>query len=92
MTDGGRITSDVDGDSLESTILALVRTKLGHDVQLADSLALLNVDSVGIAELSIEIEQAVGVRMDEGIIDVDSVGQLVEYVRELMHKVGRTAG
>jgi len=64
----------------QQRILALVRAKVGHEVQPSDTLSLLEIDSVSTAELSLEIEKALSVRVDDEIMDVQTVGELIAYV------------
>jgi acyl carrier protein len=74
---------DTDRTHVEQVILDLLRAKLGGQPRREDALGLLNVDSVALAELSLEIEQALHVRMDEGVLEAVTVGEMIDYVAEL---------
>jgi acyl carrier protein len=56
--------------------------------QLDDSLAVIGIDSVAMAEMTFEFEKRFGIRVDDEILDVETVDQLVRYVhdRQLVRK------
>jgi acyl carrier protein len=64
-------------------ILALISKKTGKPVTANDTFDSLQLDSVAMAELSYEVEQLVGVRADEGVLDCETVAELIDYVWEL---------
>ncbi len=68
-------------DPIEDEILKHLASLVGGHPQLADSLALIGVDSVGMAELTFELERQFGIRVNEDVVDVETVGELVDYVR-----------
>ena len=74
---------DTDRTHIERVILDLLRAKLGGQPRREDTLGLLNVDSVALAELSLEIEETLHVRMDEGVLEAVTVGEMIDYVAEL---------
>ena len=74
------------GLDVERLVLQLVQAKTGRVVGLGDSVALLDLDSLALVELSAEIEKSIDVRLDEGILDADTVGDLVEYVATLRRR------
>lgn len=79
---GGAVASSGPAaDDVAERVLALLRAKTSHEVRPEDSLALLEIDSVGTAELSLEIEKSLHVRVDEEIMDVETVAELIDYVR-----------
>ena len=45
-----------------------------------DSLAMIGIDSVAMAELTFELEKRCGTKIDDAILDVETVGQLVDYL------------
>ena len=55
----------------------------GRPLRREDSLDLLDLDSLSMAEFSVELERAFGVRVDEQILEVRTVGELSEYIRSL---------
>jgi acyl carrier protein len=68
-------------DPLEQSLLNQLKDKFGGNPQLTDSLMMMGVDSVGMAELTFQIEKDFGIRVDDQILDVDTVEELVAYVR-----------
>jgi acyl carrier protein len=68
-------------DDLELMVLDQLEEKFGERPQLSDSLAVLGVDSVGMAELTVEIEKKFAIRVDDGVLSVDTVQNLVDYIR-----------
>ncbi len=48
---------------------------------MRDSLALIGVDSVGMAELTFDIEKQFSIQVDDTVLDVETVAELVDYVR-----------
>jgi acyl carrier protein len=67
--------------SLEEQISRVLSEELGRDVRVTDSLDSLGIDSVRMAQLAIEIEDHFGFRVDEELLDVETVQELAEYVR-----------
>jgi len=78
----GDAHQDPAGLDTQQQVLVLVRAKVGHDVQPSDTLSHLEIDSLATAELSLEIETALAVRVDDGIMDVQTVSELIAYVDE----------
>lgn len=68
-------------DVLEQTLLDQLEEKFGVRPQLSDSLALLGVDSIGMAELTVDIEKQFGIRVDDEVLSVETVQNLVDYIR-----------
>lgn len=69
-------------ETIESVLLVQLAEKFGGRPQLSDSLILIGVDSVGMAELTFDIEKRFGIRVDDGILDVDTVQDLADYIRQ----------
>lgn len=69
-------------DAIEEKLLANFEEKFGSRPELDDGLAFLGVDSVGMAELTIEIERDFQVKVDDQIVQVDTVKDLADYIRE----------
>ncbi|GIW99239.1 MAG: hypothetical protein KatS3mg111_2572 [Pirellulaceae bacterium] len=61
-------------------ILKRLEAKFGHRPQRDDPLAFIGVDSIGMAELTVELEKEFGVRVEDDILAVETVGELIEYV------------
>jgi acyl carrier protein len=76
-------------DAIETEILAQLKRLVEVDPKPQDSLALIGLDSVALAELTFELEKAFNVRFDEDIVEIETVGELVEYVRS---KTGSVKG
>lgn len=68
--------------SIEETLLDRLEAKFGSRPQLSDGLAFLGIDSVGMAELTFELEDQFNVRVGDDIIHVDTVQDLANYIRE----------
>ncbi len=68
-------------ESLESIVLRHLAAKFGGQPQLSDSLVLIGVDSVGMAELTYDIEKEFGITVDDGILEIDTVQELADYIR-----------
>jgi acyl carrier protein len=68
-------------DSLEDSLLNYLQNKFGMRPNLDDSLAMLGVDSVSMAELTFEIEKMYGITVDE-MMSVETVENLLDYIRE----------
>lgn len=69
-------------ETIESVLLASLAEKFGGQPQLSDSLILVGVDSVGMAELTFDIEKQFKIHVDDGVLEVDTVQDLVDYIRE----------
>ncbi len=69
---------------LEEKILARLASKFGGSPKLTDDLVLIGVDSIGMAELALELEKEFAISVDEAVVDNETVQDLVDYVRERM--------
>ncbi len=72
-------------ESIEDKLLSSLADKFGVRPELKDELALIGVDSVGMAELTVEIEKDFGIRVQDDIVNVDTVQDLADYVRERLN-------
>ena len=73
----------MDSVELQSTriqIIDYLRKVCGGSPQGNDSLAMIGIDSVAMAELTFELEKRFAIKIDDDILDVDSVDELVHYV------------
>ncbi len=68
-------------DSLEQYLLDQLQEKFGGQPTLSDSLLMMGVDSVGMAELTFEIEKECGIRVDDDVLSVETVADLARYIR-----------
>jgi acyl carrier protein len=73
-------------DDVEATVLEALKAKVGPRAQLTDDLARLSVDSLAMAELALEIEQRLKIRLDEGVLEQRTVKDLVHYAQKLVEK------
>ena len=55
---------------------------VGSKPHLDDSLAMIGIDSVAMAELTFDLEKRFSIKIDDEILDVQTVGQLVQYLHE----------
>ena len=68
-------------ESIEASLLNYLQQKFGMRPNLDDSLAMLGVDSVSMAELTFDIEKMYGITVDE-MMSVDTVEDLIDYIRK----------
>ncbi len=68
--------------TIEEIIIRRLTEKFGTRPELTDSLVMLGVDSVGMAELTFEIEKMFGIRVEDALLDVETVQDLADYVRQ----------
>ncbi len=68
--------------TIEENLIQRLSEKFGTRPELSDSLTMIGVDSVGMAELTFEIEQMFKIKVDDALLDVDTVQELADYVRE----------
>ena len=73
-------------EAIEDSLIAKLAEKFGGQPQPDDSLQLIGVDSVGMAELTFEIEKQFGIEVDDSILDVDTVQDLANYIRQRQGK------
>ena len=69
-------------NSLRGKICRIVAQRTGVEPQMNDTFASLGVDSLAMAEIMCEIENACGFRADESLLDIESIGELCEYVED----------
>lgn len=70
-------------DDIEAIILKAIETHTEVRPKLSDELSLLNFDSLAMAETAHDIEQTLQVRLDDRLLDQRTVGELINYVREI---------
>lgn len=73
-------------DEVESVILAAIEAKVARRPSLSDDLAHVGIDSLAMAEIALEVEERLGVRLDEGILDQETIGDLIQHVAILRQK------
>ncbi|MFO0902584.1 MAG: acyl carrier protein [Pirellulales bacterium] len=79
MSDIAAATSDV-----ECKVIDLLSAKLGTRPTREDDLAILNLDSLALAEFSVELEKLFAIKIDEGILEVQTVGDVIDYTSQLL--------
>lgn len=67
--------------TIEDVLLEKLSNKFGGSPNLDDSLLMVGVDSVGMAELTFEIEKEFAIQVDDAVLDVDTVQDLADYIR-----------
>lgn len=70
-------------DDIEAIILSSIETHTEMRPKLTDELALLNFDSLAMAETAHDIEQKLHIRLDDRLLDQRTVAELIDYVRQL---------
>jgi len=65
---------------VQETLAELICLKTGRRPNGDDSLETLEIDSLAMAELTLELEQAFDVRVGEDVLDVHTVHDLTEYL------------
>ena len=69
-------------ESIEDKLRTSFQAKFGSRPELDDGLAFIGVDSIGMAELTVEIERDFGIKVSDDIVGVDTVQDLADYIRE----------
>jgi acyl carrier protein len=67
-------------NQIQDKLLELIQRKTGFVPALDDSFDALKIDSLAMAELTVEIEKVFDIRVREDITDVNSIRELVAYV------------
>ena len=58
----------------------LIRGKTGVAAEPGTPLVMLDIDSVVMAELTLEVEQAFGIRVDDEVLEVETIDDLAAYI------------
>jgi acyl carrier protein len=69
-------------EEVRKTLSELMRIKTGQTPAGEESLSALKIDSLAMAELTMEIERMFAIKVDEDVLDVETVNDLVAYVYE----------
>jgi acyl carrier protein len=67
-------------EETQAQVMEYLTKVVGTKPHLEDSLAMIGIDSVAMAEMTFELEKRFGIKIDDEILDVESVRQLVEYL------------
>ena len=69
-----------DSQETRTQILTYLKKICGGTPKGNDSLSLIGIDSVAMAELTFELEKRFSIRIDDDILDIDTVDELISYV------------
>lgn len=69
-------------EPIEQKLISKLAEKFGSQPELTDALAYIGVDSVGMAELTVEIEKEFGIRLTDEVFAVETVQELADYIRQ----------
>ena len=69
-------------NEVERQVLAALTQQCEREAVLDDTLADLGVDSLGMAELTVEMENRFDIKVDEYILDIETPRELVEYIQQ----------
>ena len=72
---------DLPVESIEEKLISQLANKFGTQPELSDGLAFIGADSVGMAELTVEIEKEYGIVVSDDIFLVETVQELADYIR-----------
>lgn len=67
---------------IEDTLFGMIEQKTGVRPTAHLSFATLEMDSLGMAELTCEIEKAFGIRVTDDVADVTNVAELLAYIEQ----------
>jgi len=67
-------------EETQAQVMEYLTKVVGSKPHPDDSLAMIGIDSVAMAEMTFELEKRFGIKIDDEILDVESVRQLVEYL------------
>ncbi len=71
---------------IQDDLFKLIEAKTGVFPQMEDTLDVLKIDSLGMAELTVEIEKVFSIHIDEDVLDVQNVEGLISYIQRKMPK------
>lgn len=73
---------DVGVDYIEEKLISQLAEKFGTQPELSDGLSYIGADSVGMAELTVEMEKEYGITFADDIFSVETVQELADYIRD----------
>ena len=73
-------------EDVQATVLEAIASKAECRAQITDDIAKLSIDSLAMAELALEIEQWLKIRLNDEVLDQRTVKDLVSYVQALVDK------
>jgi acyl carrier protein len=72
-------------EATQAQVLSYLEKVCGTMPQLTDSLALIGIDSVAMAEMTFDFEKQFSFKITDDILDVETVEELVRYVFDRQH-------
>ena len=73
-------------DNTEQRLLALIQKRFGRTPSLNESFAVLGIDSLAMAEFSLDVEKEFNLRLDDAVLEVTSVGEFLDYLKRTLAK------
>jgi acyl carrier protein len=70
-------------DDTRQKLLCLIQSRFARSATAENTFADLEIDSLAMAEFSLAIEKEFDVRLDEQVLEVTTVGEMVQYVERL---------
>jgi acyl carrier protein len=67
-------------ESTQAVILSYLEKVCGNMPQMSDSLRLIGIDSVAMAEMTFDFEKQFSFKVTDEILEVETVEELVRYV------------
>ncbi|MHB0959167.1 MAG: acyl carrier protein [Pirellulaceae bacterium] len=71
---------------VENQLYDLMQRKTGVRPNATDSFEVLQIDSLAMAELTVEIEKAFGIRLDDDVMDLSDMAELVAYIQARLER------
>ncbi len=69
-------------EEIQAQIFEYLSKVCGATPKPNDSLAMLGIDSVAMAEITFELEKRFAIRIDDDVLDVATAGELAQYVQQ----------
>lgn len=67
-------------ESTQAQIVSYLEKVCGGKPQMSDSLALIGIDSVAMAEMTFDFEKQFSFKVTDEILEIETVEELVQYV------------
>lgn len=77
-------------NSIEQRLMALIQKRFGKIPELHESFSVLGIDSLAMAEFSLEVEREFDLRLDDSVLDVNSIGEFLEHLKSTLAKKSGT--
>ncbi len=73
---------------IQQDLFELIQSKTGVLPQVDDTFDALKIDSLAMAELTVEMEKAFGIRIGDDIVNVATIPELVQYIEQKSRDAG----